>query len=142
MKLDLDELRACLCEDTTWLSGGPGWMVQGAGDVVSVRSREWDNPNARIRSLRWVDGPYGVQCDDLICAWGLVQLQMETKEPPVSAGVLDKRCTMVLRRDGGRWRVLLDHWSRPRVDEYVHFQQDDDPRTVRFYDYVPLAAPM
>ena|ERR1700737_3592943 len=140
--LDLDELRACISEDTTWLSGGPGWMVQGADDVVSVRSHEWDGPNAKIRSLRWVDGPYGVQRDDVICAWGLVQLEMDTKEPPVSAGVLDKRCTLVLRRDGGRWRVLLDHWSRPRVDEYVHFQQDDDPKTVRFYDYVPLAAPM
>lgn len=142
VNLDLDELRACICEDTTWQSGGPGWMVKGAENVVSVRSREWDHPNAKIRSLRWIDGPYGVQRDDIICAWGLVQLEMDRKNPPVTAAKLDKRCTMVLRKEHGQWRVLLDHWSRPRVDEYVHFTLDDDPKTVRFYDYVAVAAPM
>lgn len=142
VNLDLEELRACITDDVTWFSGGPGWMVQGADAVVSVRSREWDNPNATVRSVKWVDGPYGVQTDDLISAWGIIQLEMDTQDPPVVGGVLDKRACLVLRRDAGQWRVLMDCWSRPRVDEYVHFSTDDDPETVRYYDYEPRAASM
>lgn len=142
INLDLDELRASITPDITWLSGGPGWMVQGADAVVSVRSREWDDPNAKVRSVKWIDGPYGVETEDLVCAWGMVQLEVDTKDPPVTAGVLDKRCCLVLRRDAGEWRVHMDCWSRPRVDEYVHFSTDDDPKTVRYYDYEPGATSM
>ena len=141
VRMDLDALRDCLCEDTTWQSGGPGWMVHGADGVVGVRSREWDDPNAKIRTLKWIDGPYGERRDDLICAWGIVQLEMDTKEPPVTAALLDKRCVMVLRRDDGKWKVLLDNWSRPRLNEYVTFTGDEE-ETVRFYDYAAVAAPL
>jgi ketosteroid isomerase-like protein len=141
VEMDLDALRDTLADDTTWLSGGPGWMVHGADGVVSVRSREWDNPNAKIRSLKWIDGPYGEQQGDLICAWGIVQLEMDVKEPEKTAERLDKRCVMILRRDEGEWRVLMDCWSRPRINEYVTFF-DDDPKTVSYYDYSEVAAPL
>ena len=141
VKMDLEALRSCLAEDTTWQSGGPGWMVHSAEGVVGVRSREWDNPNAKIRSLRWIEGPWGEQRDDLIVAWGIVQLEMDTKEPPVEAAKLDKRCVMVLRRDDGEWRVLLDNWSRPRQNEYVTFTTDDES-TVRYFDYAAVAGPL
>ena len=84
---------------------------------------------------------YGEQQGDLICAWGIVQLEMDVKEPEKTAEPLNKRCVMILRRDEGEWRVLMDCWSRPRINEYVTFF-DDDPNTVRYYDYSEVAAPL
>lgn len=140
VNLDLDILRSCISDDITWFSGGPGWMVQGAEDVLAVRAREWENPNARVESARWLMGPFGERRGDLLCAWGIVQLEIHTDDPPRS-GTMDKRACLVLRKEEGQWRILMDSWSRPRVDEYETYH-DEDPRQVRYYDYVPVAAPM
>ena len=125
----LDQVMDVYSPDICRFPGNVEWFNRGHDEV----RREWDEwfkgPTVHYREIKWIDGPYGEDLGDTIWVTGITQEFYDPVASGVTSRTQHKRLTWIFRRGtDGRWRIVLEHFSRPFVtkDDY----SPDDPSTL------------
>lgn len=115
----------------------PGSGFWAASDKADVRARMeamYDPEFAAIghwHSVDWDFGPFAEESGDLMAVWGIfpktVTIDGRTER-------MHRRVTYVLRRDDGEWKLIHEHYSRPRNREYQQFNFLNEDASVVTYD--------
>lgn len=135
VKEDVELLVGCFAKgfDVCWFPGSPDWFVHGVGDLEKAWTDWFASPPMHFTSWKWLQGPFGEQSGDLMWSWGILDATYDTTEDPPRKDVhQNKRVSWIFRREDGEWRLAAEHWSRPRLDDYL---TPDDPETIKFRPY-------
>jgi ketosteroid isomerase-like protein len=112
----LDDVTAAYADspDAYVFVEGPRWSTRGKPDIVRGWSAYLGAP-FRLRSYRWIEGPFAGESGDLGWCGGVAEFGVERGG---RQSAVRFRASFVLERQRGRWRIVHEHLSQPAADPY------------------------